>query len=209
MSRRIEGMPIAPESLPEVWPALPFQGWNETAFTLHMWTQMVGKIRLSLTPWINHSWHVTLYLTARGLTTSPIPHGPRSFEIEFDFVQHVLLIRSGHGDERTIPLQAMAVAEFHERVMNALREMSLEVKISGTPNEIAEPIPFAEDQKHKSYEAEAANRFWRVLQQSDRVFKSFRSRFIGKCSAGRFRRGHGASIRREMGGEPARIRFAI
>ena len=170
------------ETNSETWPALPFAEWKETAATLHMWTQIVGKIRLALTPWINHSWHVTLYVTARGLTTSPIVHDNRCFEIEFDFVAHKLFIHCSDGARREIPLCAMSVAEFYERVMSALREMKLEVKISTAPNEVEDATPFPQDHKHSSYDPEYANRFWRVLLQTDRVFKEFRSHFIGKCS---------------------------
>jgi len=170
------------ETHPETWPALPFAEWKETAATLHMWTQIVGKVRLALTPWINHSWHVTLYVTARGLTTSPIAHDSRCFEIEFDLIGHKLFIRCSDGAQREIPLHPMTVAEFYERVMSALRELELEVKISTAPNEVEDATPFPQDQKHASYDPEYANRFWRVLLQTDRVFKEFRSRFIGKCS---------------------------
>ncbi len=166
----------------ELWPALPFAEWKDTAVTLHMWTQIVGKVRLCLTPWLNHSWHVTLYLTSRGLTTSPIAHGARLFEIEFDFVEHELLIRSSDGELRTIALQPMSVADFYQQVMAALGQMNLEVTISTVPNEVADAIPFPEDRRHAAYDPEYANRFWRVLLQTDRVFKLFRSRFIGKCS---------------------------
>ncbi len=171
-----------PPSLPEIWPALSFSDWDETAATLHLWTQIVGKVRLALTPWINHSWHVTLYLTARGLTTSPVAHDSRCFEIEFDFVAHQLLFRSSDGMERAWPLRSMSVAEFYEQVMHSLGEMKLEVKISAAPNEMEDAIPFAKDRTHCTYDQEYAHRFWQVLLQTDRVFKKFRSRFIGKCS---------------------------
>ncbi len=147
-----------------------------------MWTQVVGKIRLSLSPWINHSWHVTLYVTSRGLTTSPIPHGTDTFEIRFDFIDHNLRILKSDGGQRAIQLKPQTVAEFYNAVMAALNELELPVKIDTTPNEIANPIPFEKDDKHRTYDAEYANRFWRVLVQADRVFKKFRSRFCGKCS---------------------------
>ncbi len=167
----------------EIWPALHFAEWSETAATLHMWTQIVGKVRLALTPWINHSWHVTLYLTARGLTTSPLAHGRRFFEIDFDFIDHLLIIRpSGPGLARTLNLEAMTVADFYDRLMNALREMDLAVTIAAAPNEVEPAIPFAQDRTHAAYDAAAAHRFWRVLLQTDAVFKKFRARFIGKCS---------------------------
>ena len=164
------------------WPALPFAEWKETAITLHMWMQIVGKIRLALTPWLNHSWHVTLYLTARGLTTSPIPHHDGIFEIRFDFISHELRLLKDDGEVRVIPLQAQSVANFYRSVMDALGELGLPVKIDLLPNEIADPISFDRDETHRSYDPEYAHRFWRVLLQTDRVFKIFRARFIGKCS---------------------------
>src|SRR3954470_2118979 len=168
----------------EPWPELRYAAWKETAATLHMWTQIVGKVRLALTPWINHSWHVTLYVTARGLTTSPIaqPDNSECFEIDFDFVDHLLLIRSSSGATRTMKLRPMAVADFYQQFMAALHEMGLGVKISASPNEVEVATPFAEDRTHAAYDAEYAHRFWRVLLQTDRVFKEFRARFIGKCS---------------------------
>src|SRR5476649_1437833 len=126
----------------EQWPALPFAQWKETAATLHMWTQVVGKIRLALTPWINHSWHVTFYLTSRGLTTSPIPHGLHTFEIRFDFLDHHLRILKSDGEQHAIKLEPQSVAEFYKAVMSALTELKLPVKIDLMPNEIANPVPF-------------------------------------------------------------------
>jgi Family of unknown function (DUF5996) len=164
------------------WPPLPFAEWKDTAITLHMWTQIVGKIRLTLSPWTNHSWHVTLYVTSRGLTTSPIPHGSHTFEIQFDFIDHQLLIDKSDGARRTIPLKPQPVAEFYRTVMKTLSDLELPVTIYTTPNEIENPIPFDQDEEHRSYDREYANRFWRVLVQTDRVFKEFRSRFCGKCS---------------------------
>jgi Family of unknown function (DUF5996) len=166
----------------EAWPALPFEQWKDTCSTLHMWTQVVGKIRLSLTPWTNHSWHVTLYLTSRGLTTSPIPHGSETFEIRFDFIDHHLRILKSDGAQQSIELRPRTVADFYEAVMAALKKLNLPVKIDPMPNETAEAIPFDRDEKHHAYDPEYANRFWRVLVQADRVFKDFRSRFCGKCS---------------------------
>lgn len=166
----------------ETWPALPFAEWKDTAKTLHMWTQIVGKIRLARTPWINHSWHVTLYLTARGLTTSPIPHGTASFEILFDFIDHQLQILTSEGEGRAIPLRPLSVAAFYRQVMTALEELELPVEINTTPNEVDPAVPFEENESDASYDPEYANRFWRVLLQSDRVFKEFRSEFCGKCS---------------------------
>jgi len=170
------------KEMSSAWPALPFTEWQDTATTLHMWTQIVGKTRLTLTPWTNHSWHVTLYVTSRGLTTSPIPHGECTFEIRFDFIDHQLRILKSDGAGRTIELKPQSVAKFYETVMKTLRDLELPVTINKTPNEIQDPIPFDEDEEHRSYDREYANRFWRVLVQSDRVFKEFRSRFSGKCS---------------------------
>jgi hypothetical protein len=166
----------------QVWPELNYADWKETCATLHMWTQIVGKIRLKLTPWVNHSWHVTLYLTARGLTTSPSPHGTDTFEIRFDFIDHQLRILKSDGAQKSIELKPRSVADFYKAVMTALDELKLPVKIDIMPNEIPDPIPFDKDDKHRSYDPEYANRFWRVLVQVDRVFKEFRARFCGKCS---------------------------
>jgi len=167
---------------PNQWPSLSFAEWKDTAITLHMWTQVVGKIRLTLSPWTNHSWHVTLYVTSRGLTTSPIPHGSCTFEIQFDFIDQQLLVDKSDGARRTIPLKPQSVAEFYRAVMKTLSNLELPVKINTMPNEIENPIPFDQDEQHRSYDREYANRFWRALVQSDRVFKEFRSRFCGKCS---------------------------
>ena len=131
------------------WPPLPFAEWQDTATTLHMWTQIVGKIRLTLSPWINHSWHVTLYVTSRGLTTSPIPHGTSTFEIRFDFIDHELRILKSDGAARVLKLRPQSVAKFYREVMNALAEMELPVTINMTPNEIENPIPFDQDEEHR------------------------------------------------------------
>lgn len=166
----------------DFWPPLPFQEWQPTAETLHMWTQIVGKIRLSLTPWINHSWHVTQYVTPRGLTTSSLPFGEHAFEIRFDFVAHELTVEKSDGTRHVIELRPQTVAEFYRVLMAALREMELPVEINTLPNEITDPIRFERDETHRSYDPDAAERFWRVLLQSDRVFQKFRARFCGKCS---------------------------
>ena len=166
----------------DVWPELNYADWKETCATFHMWTQIVGKIRLTLAPWTNHSWHVTLYVTSRGLTTSPIPHGTDTFEIRFDFIDHHLRILKSDGGQRSVELKPRSVADFYKAVMGALNELDLAVKIDILPNEIPNPIPFDRDEQHRSYDPKYANRFWRVLVQNDRVFKEFRSRFCGKCS---------------------------
>lgn len=164
------------------WPSLNFQEWKDTYATLHMLTQVVGKIRLTQTPWINHSWHTTLYVTSRGLTTSPIPYGNRTFQIDFDFIDHNLLIQTNDGAIKTIRLSPRPVADFYKELFDKLAELNIEVKIHTTPNELPTPIPFEKDFEHAAYDAEYANRFWRALVQVDRVFKQFRARFIGKCS---------------------------
>jgi hypothetical protein len=164
------------------WPGLPFDAWKDTYATLHLWLQIVGKVRLTLSPWINHSWNATFYVTARGLSTSPISSGVRTFEIEFDFIRHQLEIRTSDGLLRHLPLEPEPVAAFYRGLMAALAELDLPVRINLKPNEVAEPIAFDRDERHKSYDAESAARFWQVLVQTDRVFKMFRGRFIGKCS---------------------------
>jgi hypothetical protein len=164
------------------WPALPYAAWKDTRDTLHLWTQIVGKIRLALTPWINHSWHVALYLTARGLTTSPIPYDVREFQIDFDFIDHVLWIRTSDGHFRQLMLAPMPVAQFHAELLAALAELGIDVRINTMPNEIADAIPFDRDRVHASYDREYAARFWRVLLGAHRVLASFRTRFLGKVS---------------------------
>jgi hypothetical protein len=164
------------------WPSLPFQEWKDTYATLHMWTQIVGKIRLVMTPWINHSWHTTLYVTSRGLTTSPIPYGIRTFQIDFDFIDHRLLIQTSDGGVKATSLAPRSVADFYNELFDALAELNLKVTINTMPNEVATPIPFDKDKEHASYDAHYANLFWCALVQADRVFKQFRARFIGKCS---------------------------
>ena len=153
---------------PETWPALPYDAWSDTAATLQLWMQIVGKIRLVQSPWVNHSWHVTLYVTARGLTTSPIPYGTRTFEIELDFLAHRLAIATGEGPIAHLPLEPQSVATFYTRLMDALERLDIRVRIHRTPNEIADAIPFDRDETHRSYDPEYAARFWRVLVQSTR-----------------------------------------
>ena len=166
----------------DVWPAIPYPKWRETAATLQLWAQIAGKIRLSLTPWVNHSWQVPLYVTARGLGTSPIPNGHEIFELEFDFVDHRLVARDSRGRSETLALEPQSVAEFYRRVMALLDGLGIKVAINETPNEIPNAIPFPEDTVHASYDADAAHRFWRALIQADRVLKMFRSAFLGKVS---------------------------
>ena len=169
-------------SLEDTWPSLPFGHTYDTCATVHMWTQIVGKIRLAKSPWTNHSWHVTLYVTARGLTTGPIPYGHRTFQIDFDFIVHQLAIQSSDGGTAHLPLVAQSVATFYGRLMGELDRMNLHVDIHCKPNEVPAPVRFDEDDAPRAYDPDYANRFWRVLLQVDRVFKTFRARFIGKCS---------------------------
>jgi len=166
----------------EAWPDLPYSAWADTCVTLHLWTQIVGKIRLAFTPWLNHSWHVPFYVTARGLTTSPIPWHDRSFEIDFDFRDHLLDISVSDGARKQIPLAPRPVAEFYALVMAALAELGIRVEINELPSEIAGAVRFSQDRIHHSYDADYAGRFWRVLLDVDRVLKQFRTGFIGKSS---------------------------
>jgi FAD/FMN-containing dehydrogenase len=164
------------------WPELPLAGWIDTRDTLQRWLQIVGKVRLHLTPPINHSWHSTLYLTARGLTTSPIPYDTRSFHIDLDFVDHRLGIFAIDGASGGFALEPQSVAMFYARLMDELARMGLPVRISTRPNELADATPFPLDEAHHAYDPDAAHRFWLALSQADRVLKKFRTGFIGKCS---------------------------
>jgi hypothetical protein len=165
-----------------VWPDLRYASWRETATTLQLWTQIVGKVRLTLTPWLNHGWQVPLYVTARGLGTSPIPAGNEILEIEFDFISHRLLIRTSRGDTKELPLEPQTVADFHRRLIALLKGIGVAVVIHEMPNEVPNPIRFSHDLTHGAYDAAAAHRFWRALVQVDRIFKLFRSGFLGKAS---------------------------
>jgi hypothetical protein len=166
----------------ERWPELPYAAWKDARDTLHLWTQAVGKIRMALSPWLNHSWHVALYVTVRGLTTSPIPWQGGSFAIDFDFIDHVLWVRTSGGHFRQVMLKPMSVAEFYEALMIALRELGIDVRIATMPCEIADCIPFEQDTRHAAYDADYANRFWRVLLAASDVFARFRTGFLGKAS---------------------------
>jgi hypothetical protein len=167
---------------PTPWPELPTDAWRTTCETLHLWTQIVGKIRLTLSPWLNHSWHVALYVTSRGLSTSPIPDGTRNFEIEFDFIDHTLRISTSDGTGREFVLAGHSVASFHAKVMDELAELGVHVRINETPNELPEPIKFSQDTTHASYDPDAVRRFFQILVNCDRVFKQFRTGFVGKAS---------------------------
>jgi hypothetical protein len=166
----------------EDWPELPYAAWKDTRDTLHLWTQIVGKIRLMQTPWLNHSWHVVLYVTARGLTTSPIPYRERAFQIDFDFIDHVLWIRTSDGHFRKLLLAPMPVAQFHAELFAAMAELGLDVSITMMPCEIADCMPFDQDRTHAAYDRDYATRFWRVLLSSHRVLTRFRTGFLGKAS---------------------------
>ena len=166
----------------ECWPELPLSAWKDTRDTLHMWTQIVGKIRLELTPRLNHWWNVPLYVTARGLATSAVPWEDRAFNLLFDFIDHRLVLEMSDGSRKFIPLGPRAVADFYQDFMGMLRSAGIDVKIWRMPVEIPNPIPFDEDHTHASYDPEYAHRFWRILVSIDAVLKEFRSRFIGKSS---------------------------
>lgn len=189
----------------EPWPELDYDAWRETSETLHLWTQIVGKVRLAQEPWLNHSWHVTLYVTARGLSTSVMSHGTRVFEIEFDFVSHLLHIRTADGAERRIPLEPQSVAAFHDAVLGAMADLGVPVRINDMPNEIADATPFSQDFEHAAYDADYANRFWRVLLQTDRILKQFRTGFIGKSSPVHFFWGSFDMAVTRFSGRPAPI----
>jgi hypothetical protein len=175
---------VTPSSVPHhaAWPALPHAGWSDTIATLHRWTQIVGKIRLERTPWINHSWHVPLYLTTRGLGTSPMRAGDRSFELNFDFQSHCLEIRVSDGVDASIPLMPRSVADFHEEVTRRLESMDLGTPIHTTPSEIPDGTPFEDDHEHASYDVQAVFALWRALLDAHHVFTEFRARFVGKVS---------------------------
>jgi len=165
-----------------VWPALPWDEWKDTADTLHMWMQIVGHTRLVLCAPLNHWWHVTFYVTARGLTTSSIPLGSECFDVEFDFIDHRLVIRHSAGPVKILPLRAQSVAAFYREYMDALTSLGIHITIHSIPDEVADPIPFAEDTVHASYDPDAAHRFWRILMQSAEVFKQFQANWLGKAS---------------------------
>ena len=167
---------------PELWPALPLKEWQDTYRTLHMWTQIVGKIRMTLSPPLNEWWHVTLYLNSRGLTTGPVPYPPGVFEIQFDFQEHELTIHTSEGGDVSRPLRAESVAAFYSGLLEALSSLGIAVQIDTKPQEVANPVPFDQDHANCSYDAGYAHRFWRVLLSSAKVMERFRSRFVGKCS---------------------------
>ena len=167
---------------PECWPSLQLDSWKDTYATLHMWTQMVGKVRLRLTPLVNHWWNVPLYVTAKGLTTSKIPYEHRAFELWFDFIRHDLVLETSDGILKKLPLAPRSVADFYEEFMEMLRSAGIHLKIWRMPVEVPNPIPFDQDREHRSYDAKSVEKFWRILLSADSVFNQFRSRFIGKSS---------------------------
>jgi len=168
--------------LSNAWPALPLSEWADTYATLHMWSQIIGKVRMALSPRINHWWEVPFYVSARGLTTSPIPYQNGVFEAEFDFIEHELAIRTSGDEARTLRLAPRAVADFYAEVLEALRGLDIHVKIWPMPQEVPNPVRFDQDRIHAAYDPEYAHRFWRILVTADSIFKEFRSRFIGKVS---------------------------
>jgi hypothetical protein len=185
------------------WPELTLSAWEDTRDTLHLWTQVVGKVRLALEPMVNHWWQVPLYVSARGLTTSLMHAGARGLEIEFDFVDHVLSLRTSDGQVRTIPLEPRSVADFYAATMAALGDLGVQVAIFARPVELPEAIPFPEDERHRSYDAAAAQRFWLALLQAHRVMSKFRARFVGKASPVHFFWGAADLAASRFSGRPA------
>jgi len=175
-------MPHAIADQPECWPALPLESWKDTYATLHMWTQMIGKVRLRLTPLVNHWWNVPLYVTAHGLSTSLIPYGQRAFELWFDFIVHRLVLETSDGMSKSLALKPQSVAEFYQEFMDLLRSAGIDVKIWKMPVEIPNPIPFDEDRVHASYDPASVEKFWRILLSVAAVFTQFRAGFVGKSS---------------------------
>ena len=175
-------MPLITADQPECWPVLRLESWKDTYATLHMWTQIVGKVRLALTPLVNHWWNVPLYVSAKGLTTSRIPYGERSFELWFDFIRHQLVLETNEGVVKTLALVPRSVAAFYKEFMSLLGSAGIEVKIWRMPVEIPNPIAFDKDQLHASYDPKSVEKFWRILLSVDSVFTEFRSRFVGKSS---------------------------
>jgi Family of unknown function (DUF5996) len=168
--------------LPDCWPELPLEAWKDTYATLHMWTQIVGKVRMKLTPKQNHAWHVPLYVSPRGLTTSAIPYAGFLFELEFDFIENALVLRTSEGLRKTLPLAPRTVADFYKDFMEMLASAGIQVRIWKMPVEVPDPIPFDQDRVHASYDPKYAHRFWTILGSAARVFQEFRSGFIGKSS---------------------------
>src|SRR5260370_493965 len=181
-----DSRPTTLSDAPECWPELPLESWKDTLATLHMWMQIVGKVRMALTPRTNHWWNVTLYVNSRGLTTSAIPCGEKIFEVQFDFIDHQLLVQCNDGGSPSFPLAPRSVADFYQEFMATLDSLGIDVKIWKMPVEIPDPIPFDQDLVHASYDAQSVHRFWRILVSVDEVFKQFSARFIGKASPAHF-----------------------
>ncbi|MEJ2515789.1 MAG: DUF5996 family protein [Gammaproteobacteria bacterium] len=175
-----------PESKDSAWPAIPYEPWADTLATLHLWTQVVGKIRLACSPWLNHSWHATFYVTPVGLSTGTVSRGYRTFDAEFDFHAHELVFRTSDGGRRSVSLEPRTTADFYSEVVDALKYLDLAVAIHPRPNEIPDAVPFSEDTVHAQYDPEAVRRFWTGLSSIDRVFRAFRARFLGKASPSHF-----------------------
>jgi hypothetical protein len=169
-------------TVPAAWPALPYEAWSSTCATLHLWLQVVGKIPLMQLPWISHSWHVAFSVTARGLATRLMPHGTKAFQVEFDFLEHRLRVQVSDGRHASLPLEPQSVAAFYRRCMETLQALEVPVAIRTMPNELPDPIPFDEDETHRSYDAEYVQQYWRALVQAQRVLNRFSARFPGKCS---------------------------
>jgi len=197
------------KELTAIWPELDYAAWSDTGTTLHLWSQIVGKVRLQLTPWVNHSWQVPLYVTARGLGTSPIPIGGEILELEFDLVAHRLRARTSNGGERAIALKPQSVADFYRQVIDLLQGLGVVVRLNQVPSELPNPVRFSADHVKRSYDADAAHRFWRVLLQSDRVFKLFRSAFLGKVSPVHFFWGGFDLAVTRFSGRPAPLHAAM
>jgi hypothetical protein len=166
----------------ERWPDIPYEPWQETSEALHQWLQIVGKYRLAHAPWVNHSWHATFYLHASGLDTSVVHCGDKSVQVLFDFIDHQLVCATSDGERRTLALEAMSVADFHERFLALMAELGVATDFDGAPNEVPDPVPFAKNKAPRPYDAEAVHRFWLAMLQVDRVFKIFRTGFLGKVS---------------------------
>ncbi len=165
-----------------VWPELPYSAWSDTCTTFHLWLQIVGKIRTALVPWQNHQWHVTLHLTSRGLTTRPMHRDGGALQLDLDLIDHVLRITTSVGGRGEVKLRPRSVADFHAAVMGELTRLGSPVEIHPTPNEVADPIPFAENERDGAYDPEYVHRYWQVLLRTTRVFEDFRADFVGKCS---------------------------
>ncbi|HEX4369947.1 MAG TPA: DUF5996 family protein [Rhizomicrobium sp.] len=168
--------------MPAIWPELEYREWRETALTLQLWLQVAGKVRLALTPWLNHSWQVPYYVTARGLTTSPIPHDGHIFDLEFDFLSHRVVGRGSSGAVSEFPLEAMSVADFYQKIVALLAALEVRARITPLPSEVIDPIPFEQDHARRPYDSASVQRFWRILVTADHLFKLFRTGFLGKAS---------------------------